>query len=89
MAAYIISYELRRLGANYDGLVEAIKTYGTWAKVLETVWVIKTNRTAAEVRDSLQPYMDANDGLFVVKSAGIAAWAGVNCSEWLQKNIKG
>ncbi len=87
MACYVISYDLRKQ-RNYEALFEAIKSYGTWAHVLESTWAIKTAKSAAEVRDHLAGHMDSDDGLFVVKSGGEAAWRDVNCkAEWLKENL--
>ena len=84
---YIINYDLRKQ-RNYDALYTAIKSYGTWAKVLESCWAIVTTQSATQVRDYLAQHMDSDDGLFVVKTAGVAAWRNVNCSDqWLKDNV--
>jgi hypothetical protein len=87
MACYIVSYDLRKQ-RNYDALYEAIKSYGTWAHILESVWAIVTSHTAAEVREHLSKFTDSDDGLFVIKSGKEAAWIGVTCkNEWLKQNV--
>ncbi|HEX6367542.1 MAG TPA: CRISPR-associated protein Cas2 [Longimicrobium sp.] len=87
MACYIISYDLRRQ-RNYDELYKAIKSYGTWAHVLESTWAVVTTKTAVEVRDHLAGHVDSDDGLFVVKSGTEAAWRKVNCTnEWLKDHL--
>lgn len=87
MPCYIISYDLRA-DRDYDELYEAIKSYGTWAHILESTWGVVTNKTATEIRDHLQKHMDADDGLFVVKSAGEAAWRNVLCEDqWLKDKL--
>ena len=87
MTCYIISYDLRKQ-RNYDQLYEAIKSYDTWAHVLESVWAVKSPKSAVEVRDHLAKYLDADDGLFVIKSGTEAAWRGVICkNDWLKDNI--
>ncbi len=87
MNCYIISYDLR-FGGNYTSIHNAIKAYGTWAKITESTWAVVTNQSSEQVRDNLLGYMDNNDRLFVIKSGGEAAWMRVNCNyEWLQKHI--
>lgn len=89
MATYIISYDLRKPGKNYDDLIEALKTYETWWHHLGSTWCIVTARTAAQVRDHLAQHIDQNDALLVVKSGGEGAWMGFNerGSKWLKDNL--
>lgn len=88
MPAYLISYDLGQPGRNYDGLTSAIKTYGAWAHVTESTWVVVGDTTALHVRDHLAQYLDRNDRLFVLRSGTEAAWSNVLCkNEWLKKNL--
>jgi len=87
MQTYIISYDLvdKR---NYEKIQGAIKSYWTWAKILESVWAIKTNDSAESIRNFLQTKIDNDDRLFVILSWRIAAWQNVICkNEWLQDNL--
>jgi hypothetical protein len=87
MACYIISYDLVR-ERDYTKLTTAIKAYGTWAHIHESVWAVVTATTAAQVRDNLIRFLDSDDRIFVVRSGTEAAWRGVLCTtEWLQKNL--
>ena len=88
MATYIISYDLRKPGQNYDQLYEAIKSYGTWARVNESVWAVVTTNTAVQIRDHLLRFIDTNDRLFVIKSGVEAAWRNSICkNEWLKEHL--
>ena len=40
MNSYIVSYDLMAPHKDYSGLISAIKSYGTYAKVLESCWLI-------------------------------------------------
>lgn len=87
MASYIITYDLRKQ-RNYEVLYEAIKSYETWAHVLESTWVVKTTKSAVQIRDHLANHIDSDDGLFVVKSGTESAWHNVICkNEWLKENL--
>jgi len=87
MACYIVSYDLRKQ-RNYDSLYEAIKGYGGWAHILESTWAVVTQESAADVRNRLLQHLDADDGLFVVKSGTEAAWQSVLCkNDWLKTNL--
>lgn len=87
MSCYIINYDLNN-SKDYESLFKAIKSYGTWAKVLKSCWAIVTTKTAAEVKTHLLSVMDKDDGLFIVESCGVGAWRNVECSnDWLQKHL--
>lgn len=84
---YIIYYDLNKT-KDYESLYAAIKSYGTWAKILKSCWAVVTTKTATEVRDHLLSVMDGDDGIFVVKSGKEAAWKNVECtSQWLKDNL--
>ncbi len=76
----IISYDLCKPTQNYDGLIAKIKSYGTYARITESCWFIKTTDTCTKVRDTLTKEIDSNDRLFVAALTGIAAWKNVICS---------
>lgn len=87
MACYIISYDLRNK-RDYAKLYEAIKSFGTWAHILESSWAVVTEQSATDIRDNLAKHVDNDDGLIVVKSAGGAAWHKVLCkNEWLKDHL--
>ena len=87
MNCYIITYDLR-FGGNYASLHEAIRSYGTWAKVTESTLAVVSAKSAAAIRDHLLQFMDNNDRLFVVKSGGEAAWIRTICkNEWLKEHL--
>ncbi len=90
MNTYIISYDLRKDQSywHYEDLYQAIKSYGTWAKILESVWAVKTDQSAENIRNSLQTKIDSNDRIFVILSWRVAAWQNVICkNEWLMDNL--
>lgn len=87
MSCYIINYDLNN-SKDYESLFKAIKSYGTYAKVLKSCWAIVTTKTAVEVRTHLKSVMDSDDGLFIVKSGVEAAWSNVECpNQWLKDNL--
>jgi hypothetical protein len=87
MPAYLITYDLDRASSDhYEDLYRAIKSYGVWARVTESTWVVVTEQPAKEVRDTLGEYLRKGDRLFVLKSGVEAAWRNVRCdSDWLKK----
>ena len=72
---YMVGYDLKTPGKDYPNLIDAIKTYNWW-HCLDSTWLIKTDKTAAQIRDHLVQHIDANDRLLVATLTGEAAWTG-------------
>ena len=73
MARYIVTYDLVGPTKNYSGLIERIKSYGTWAQISESSWAVVTNQSATQVVDYLKQPLDSNDKL-LVGPLGKCAW---------------
>jgi len=92
MNTILISYDLNgyESSQSYTNLINAIKKYSSWAKPLESFWLVKTNQTTEEVREALKPYLDANDEIMTVNVTG-CAWSthGVpkNITDWFYANM--
>lgn len=87
MATYIISYDLRKQ-KDYQKLIDEIKKYTKWAKILESTWAVVTISSAEEIGKHLKNYMDQDDGLFIMKSGKEAAWSQIICPDkWLIDNL--
>ena len=88
MNTYLISYDLKQPGRNYQGLYDAIKSYGTWGKINNSTWIIKTYNSAVQIRDYLLQHIDYNDSIFVIKTERESAWRNVRANnEWLKNNL--
>ena len=88
MGTYVIAYDLHKKGQNYDGVIKKIKSYGTWCHLQGSVWLVKTNSSAVNIRDNISSCLDANDKLMVAKLSGEAAWTGYSQqrSNWVKEN---
>ena len=75
---YIVSYDLLTPGQNYLRLTDAIKAFGTWAKINQSCWAVKSNLTAVQICTLLSQYVDANDSLFV---CSLQSWASRGISD--------
>ena len=89
MAVQLITYDLRKPGQDYARLFAAIEALGAWWHCLESVWLVRTSLTSAQVRDTLRPYLDANDSLLVAGLNGNWATLGLggDCTDWLHANV--
>lgn len=68
MNTYIISYDLRKDHPKYDEVAKYIKSHGTWARILESFWAIKADKTAEQIAKELRAIINTSDGVFVIKS---------------------
>jgi len=89
MPTYVVSYDLKKPGKNYDDLIEALESYGTYWHHLGSTWCVVSDKTAKEVCEHLVRYIDENDKILVVKSAGVGSWRGFNQSgsDWLKNHL--
>jgi hypothetical protein len=91
-ATILIAYDVHPpKGAAYEKLVKAIQSLGSWWHHLETIWIVRSDQSVAEIRDLLSSHIGIEDQLLVIDISGdIAGWAGVNDagSNWLNENIR-
>ena len=86
MNTILISYDLRTPGKDYVNLWEHLRSYGSWAKPLESVWLVRTAYNAEQVRDSALYHVDQNDKIFVVDvTSRDSAWKNLATEvvEWI------
>lgn len=90
MNTYLVSYDLRQPGRNYNPVHEHLRSYPDWAKPLESLWLVKSNLMAVQIRDNLVRLIDANDCVFVVDvTQKSAAWKGLSAdlSAWIKSKL--
>jgi hypothetical protein len=73
MAIYFIAYNLAKPGQNGKTLWDALKSLGA-KRIQESVWMLRSNSTAAQVRDHLWQYIGLSGRLLVIEGLGWAAW---------------
>jgi len=85
-----IVYDLHNPGRDYDDVIAAIKTAGSWAHPQGSVWLIDTTLTASAWRDKLRAAGDANDEYLVTRLSG--SWASLNMSanvvNWIESSSR-
>jgi len=87
---FLITYDLKSPGQNYNKLYESIKAFGEWQHPLESTWFIKVSNdiNAETIYNSVRPNMDSNDNLFIVDitDRNYYGWLSKNFWPWF-KNI--
>ncbi|MDD5658579.1 MAG: hypothetical protein PHR39_01025 [Actinomycetota bacterium] len=87
MYRILISYDLIRPNKDYQNLYDYLKRTGTWAKPLESVWIIKTDKTCEQVINEIEKHVDENDKVLAINiSNDTITWLNLsqNVSDWLQ-----
>lgn len=91
MNTYLISYDLTwpEDREDYKILIDFIKRYNRWAKPLQSVWLIKTDKTVTQVRDELRSRVENSDKLLIIKVTD--SWASFNISkdvtDWMHQGF--
>lgn len=90
MSVKIISYDLGypEKFEDYEDLIGYIKSLGSCAKPLYSVWFVDTNKTVTEIRDGAKRHIDSNDKIFVAEWDTESGWASYNLpksvTDWLR-----
>ena len=86
---YIISYDLCAPGRHYEELAELINKEGAWARLGGSAYLLESNKTAVELRDSFKRILDINDKLYVGIVKAPAAWTGMSLevSDWIKQRL--
>lgn len=86
MNVYSITYDLHTPGQKYQCLKVKLEAYGYYWHAQQSVWLIKTNDSAASIRDNLKACLDNNDKIIVARLSREAAWAGYSKEviDWLK-----
>lgn len=75
-AGYGVFYDLKKIGQNYNCLIEKLEAYPVHWHFQGSCWIIITDETATQIRERLRACLDQNDELMVLQLTGISAWLG-------------
>ena len=84
MHKFLITYDLRAPGQDYETLWEALRRWGA-KRALESVWILKGNYTTVTIRDAIMQIIDKNDRLLVVQMDD--NWASYNTMIDINKDV--
>lgn len=86
---FLVSYDLNDAEPDvYEKLSDFFESFGTWAHINESLWAIKTEKNAVEIRDAISKLIPSKSRIFIVKSGIASAWSNVICSnKWLKDNL--
>lgn len=85
---YLITYDLRKPGQNYDDLYTAIKSVGEWIHPLESTWLVNSQLDAKQIHEFICQYIDRNDNVLVIRvTRDYWGWLPKSCWEWLDARL--
>lgn len=65
MTPYVISYDLCNPGRNYEKLYSVLENLFSGKRILESVWIVESEKTTRELYNYLCCFIDVNDKIFV------------------------
>ena len=76
MSKYLVTYDLvgDEASREYERLIAEIETLDDYVKVQRSVWLVKTDYSAKQIRELLRGYMDGDDRLMVIRIVRGSAW---------------
>jgi hypothetical protein len=83
-----INYDLNKPGQNYDGLINKIKSLGSWANPCKSCWLVSTSLSAKAVADVLKGYIDPGDNLLVNQftTHDYGGWLDKQVWDWIRQH---
>jgi hypothetical protein len=84
-----INYDLRKPGRDYQPVYDYIKSFPKWARPLDSLWLVRTSKTAGTIRDEMGKLVDTNDEVAVFDVTGVS-WAtnfSDSTTEWMHQNM--
>ncbi len=92
MKSYIITLQLGYPENTYTNLASYLQSSSFWARPMQNIWIIKTSRSSAEIRNGINTRININlgDKVLVAKIENID-WATNNIdkivTDWMKNNL--
>ncbi len=82
MNTILISYDLQgpETSADYKKLIDRLREFSGRCKPLESFWLVRTEKTPAQITDILLPLMDSSDKLVALDVTNVD-WSTYGLSE--------
>jgi len=89
MKIYLITYDYKGSADNYSGLFTKLKKFTGWWHYLKNSWLVKTNKNAEEIMDSLESELDNDINLLIVEvGKDYQGWLSEKAWKWIDRNIE-
>lgn len=85
---YNISYDLKKSGQDYSGLITEIKKVGEWNHLLGSTWLLYTLESATQIFNRLKPHIDDNDNILIMEVIGnYSGWLPQTDWDWIKSAL--
>lgn len=84
---YLVTYDLNKEGKDYSGMTKALESYGKYNHCQKSIWLIATTETADQIFAKLQPHIDKDDRIIVVRWGDAhQGWMPESIWNWIRDN---
>lgn len=85
---YMVSYDLNKLGQDYEGLYEELRRSSGYWHYLDSTWLISTSESANSIFNRLRPSIDNNDSVLIIDvGRDYSGWLSKKAWEWIKQQI--
>lgn len=87
MAAYLVTYDLKKPGQDYKNLIDELKR-STWWHCLESTWLVIRSESMEDLSATLRKHIDQNDRLLIMHARRpVVGWLSQDCWDWINQNV--
>lgn len=85
---YLITYDLKKPGKDYESLHNTLKTSVSWWHYLDSTWIIKTEQSVDYWSEKIRDVIDGNDNFLIVEitKQKRQGWLPKKAWEWIRSN---
>ncbi len=76
--SYLIVLDLKQPVDQYNNLYTYLQSFATWARPLDTAWLVQTEKSSSEVTTELSAHLLTDDAVLVTH---------FDNSDWAAKNV--
>lgn len=88
MSVKLITYDLNAQGQKHAEVLTKIKNFGSWARLSESSYAIKSNLTPEQLYQQFKPLIDNNDNLLILTlKKPYQGWADKTVHNWLENQL--
>lgn len=88
MSVYNISYDLRKTGQDYSGLIKELERSPSWWHFLGSTWLVSTRESASELWERISAHVDENDSILIIRvSPESSGWLPEEAWKWIREHI--
>jgi len=62
---YLISYDPDKRGKEHDDLYKYIKSFSHWMRILESTWLIRSNKEYETISNEIKSTVHPEDRIFI------------------------